>query len=111
MTYAVWIGEEDITSGPGFDCSEGEAILMASAYASQGYRIVNTAYCMLARIDCDNWLDILAAAQNRPVTAFCDPGTTDVSDHWHGVYLSHYSHDVITVCPAIIRKMRLARSK
>lgn len=87
----------------------------AKALTEVGYRRVSNKYCMLARIDRPDWLDVLAAHCGRARADFyimeqpdsSKLGTApyamsdEVGSSWKDFYRRVLSKDVITVSPEV----------
>lgn len=56
----IKIDLDDITWGPQAEVNETAAFVLAGELMQKGYRRVSNAYCRVARIDREDWLDFLA---------------------------------------------------
>lgn len=104
--FKVKIHPKDITHGPQvFELDELTAMLYAHDLTMQGYRRTSNAYCLLSRIDREDWLEVLARSMNTCVAHFYNLNGSGVSDRWRDHYIRSFSKDKITVSPAIHRKV------
>lgn len=78
--------------------SEPPEVLVA-----QGYRCVSRAYCMVARIDRPDWLEVMAKRVGCAVADFYRKDGGGVSAMWADTYRREHSKDVLTVHPDIVR--------
>lgn len=107
MNRKIKITEDSITYGPrSFDLDDVTAFTYAGDLTSKGYRRTNNAYCMVSRIDRDDWLDILARDMKCCVADFYNKDGSGVSDRWRDYYIRTYSKDTLTVSPAIHQRMK-----
>lgn len=80
--------------------------VVAGNLHEQGYRRVSNKYKLVARIDCDNWLDVLAKSLNCCRADFYKLDGSGISDQWRDHYVRVYSKDQITVSPEIYKLMK-----
>ena len=99
----VKITYEDITYGPKDDPDELTAVTFAYNLEESGYRRVSNAYCRVARIDREDWLDILAENRRCSRADFYNVDGSGIGDQHRDHYVRVYSKDVLVVHPAIIK--------
>jgi hypothetical protein len=102
--FKVKITTAQITIGP---TDQDVDILTAQTWVtylmSQGYRRISNAYCRIARIDRDDWLDVLAKERHCSRADFYNVDGSGIGDQHRDSYLRRYSKDVQTVHPAVLR--------
>lgn len=105
MTFhKVKITTDNITYGPK-DPDELTAWTVAGELVNKGYRRTSNAYCMVSRIDRDDWLDVLAKHMRCSVADFYNKDGSGVNDRWRDHYVRCYSKDNLTVHPLIVRQV------
>lgn len=105
--FKVKISPENITYGPKtFDVDPVVAMTIAGQLLFNGYRKTSNAYCQVSRIDCDDWLDVLAKEMNCARADFMCVNGGGVEDHWRDYYIRVYSRDNLTVSPAVLKFMK-----
>jgi translation initiation factor IF-1 len=80
--------------------------IVAGDLHSQGYRRVSNKYKLVARIDRDDWLDVLAKEMRCSRADFYNFDGSGISDSWKDHYVRVYSKDQITVSPEIYKLMK-----
>lgn len=70
-----------------------------------GYKCVSRAYCMLARIDREDWLEKMAEERRISPAMFYNRDGSGINQRHYAEYCRTYSKDVITVHPFICREM------
>lgn len=106
MNWKVKITPSDITYGPkDFDLDPTVVFTFAGDLAQQGYRRTSNAFCIISRIDREDWLDVLATSMRTCVANFYNKDGSGVSDRWRDHYVRVYSKDKLTVSPSILRKI------
>lgn len=83
-----------------------EAMQTAQELTSLGYRKTSNAYCMVSRIDRDDWLDVLARERHCSRADFYSVDGSGVSDNHRDYYVRVHSKDTLTVHPAVLIHMR-----
>lgn len=101
----IKIKASDITYGS-TDPEEVEAFLIAGKLSKMGYRRISNAYCCVARIDRDDWLDVLATKMHCCVADFYNKDGTGVKDEWKDHYIRCYSTDKQTVHFRVYKMMQ-----
>lgn len=101
---AIKITSESIDYGP-TDPDEFESIFFAKQLIDAGYRKVSSAYCRIARIDRDDWIEVLATQMHCAPADFYNRDGSGVSNRQRDYYIRSLSRDILTVAPAIIRKI------
>lgn len=97
----------DITYGPrSRDVDELMAFTVAGDLLEKGYRRTSNAFCTVARIDREDWLDVLATALGCAVADFYNKDGTGVGDRWRDMYVRKYSADKHTVHPEILYRIK-----
>lgn len=103
----VKIKLDEITFGPKTrEVDELVSFTFAGDLNAKGYRRVSNAYCRVARIDRDDWLDVMATEINCCVADFYNKDGSGVSDSWKDHYVRVYSKDVLVVHPEILYRIR-----
>lgn len=99
----------DITWGPKISVGEHmdrlTAITVATELTLVGYRRTSRAYCTVARIDREDWLDVIASNILCPKADLYDAKEGGVSAMWYDYYIRVYSKDKQTVHPDVMRYM------
>lgn len=80
--------------------------IVAGDLHKQGYRRISNKYKLVARIDRDDWLDVLAKHMNCSRADFYNVNGSGISDSWRDHYVRMYSEDQITVKPEIYKLMK-----
>lgn len=104
MNFRAKITEEDVTIGS-WEPDEFELVMLPATLVRDGYRRISNAYCMVARIDRDDWLDVLAAERKCSRADFYNVDGSGVGDQHRDRYVRSHSKDVLTVSPELIRKI------
>lgn len=94
----------DITIGS-HSPTESEADELAQKLIKQGYHRTSNAYCLVSRIDRDDWLEVLAGSMNCSVARFYKLDGTGVPDGWRNHYIRCFSKDTHTVHPLVLRRI------
>ena len=103
----VKITLNQITYGPRTtNVDELLAFTIAGELLEKGYRRVSNAYCRVARIDRDDWLDYMATQMKCCVADFYNKDGSGVPDHWRDHYVRCYSTDELVVHPEILYRIR-----
>lgn len=100
----VKISRDQITYGP----QEPEhlvALVVANELMEQGYRRVSNAYCEVARIDREDWLEVLARQRNCSIADFYNIDGSGIPNNHRDYYVRVFSKDVLTVAPEVIKLM------
>ena len=104
--FKVKITLDQINYGPNRpELDDLEVMVWAHDLQKKGYRRVSNAYCEVARIDRDDWLDVLASKMNCSRADFYNVNGSGVMDKWRDQYVRYYSKDKLTVHPQILRKI------
>lgn len=82
------------------------AFLKAGELTQKGYRKISNKYKLVARIDRDDWMDILARQLNCCRADFYKLDGSGVADSWKDHYIRVYSEDRLTVGPEIYKLMK-----
>ena len=99
------ISIDDITYGPK-DPDDVAAFVTAGELMAKGYRKTSNAYCMVSRIDREDWLDVLAKERRCSRADFYNVDGSGVGDQHRDHYIRVFSEDTLTVHPMVLRKMR-----
>ena len=106
MSFKIKISLNKINYGPNRpELDDLEVMIWAYDLQKKGYRKVSNAYCEVARIDRDDWLDVLASKMNCSRADFYNVNGSGVMDQWRDQYVRCYSKDKLTVHPQIVRKV------
>jgi len=103
--YKVKIQLDQITLGPQ-EPTPADIALLAPILLKHGYRRTSNAYCSIARIDRDDWIDYLATKLNCCVADFYKKDGSGIADSWRDHYVRVYSKDKHTVAPELVRKIK-----
>jgi hypothetical protein len=107
LIHKVKITPNQITHGPQqFDLDDVTAFVVAGNLNLKGYRRTSNAYCIVARIDREDWLQVLADKMHCAVADFYNRDGTGINDRWRDHYIRCYSKDVLIVSPSVIRKIK-----
>lgn len=104
------IRPENITYGPKtFDIDELTAFTIAGDLMQKGYRKTSNAYCLVSRIDRDDWLDVLAKERFCSRADFYNVDGSGIGNQHRDYYVRVHSQDNLTVSPAILKFMKAYR--
>jgi len=104
MNWKVKITEDDITYGPK-DPDAFDAEIYAYDLMKKGYRRTSNAYCMISRIDREDWLDVLAKERHCSRADFYNVDGSGINNSHKDYYVRVHSKDTLTVHPMILRKI------
>ena len=96
---------DQITYGP-TEPDELTAFTIAGELLAKGYRKTSNAYCSVARIDREDWLQVMAKEINCAVADFYNLDGSGVSNSWKNHYIRCHSNDTLTIHPTIMQKMK-----
>ena len=99
------ITEQDITYGS-WDPDDVEAWTTAGELMRKGYRKTSNAYCMVSRVDREDWLEVLAAQRHCSVADFYNVDGSGVRDSHRDHYIRTFSEDTLTVSPKVMKLMK-----
>jgi len=102
MSFKVKIRFEDITYGSK-EPTELEAILTATDLMNKGYRRTSNAYCLVSRIDREDWLDILARERYCSRADFYNVDGSGIGASHKDFYVRVHSKDNHTVHPTVLK--------
>lgn len=105
MTWKCKISIDDITYGP-TDPDEVAAFVTAGELMKKGYRKTSNAYCMVSRIDREDWLDVLASQRRCSRADFYNVDGSGIGDQHRDHYVRVFSKDKLTVHPMVLRHMK-----
>lgn len=105
MMFKTKITRDAITIGPK-EPTEIEALVWAKTLMDDGYRKVSNAYCMVARIDREDWLDVLAKQRGCSRADFYNLDGSGIGDQHKDHYVRMFSKDTQTVAPEILRLIK-----
>lgn len=100
------ISRSDITIGPTEPEDEEQAKKVANYLMAQGYRKTSNAYCLISRVDREDWLDVLAKERRCSRADFYNVDGSGVGDQHRGHYIRVFSKDNHTVAPEVLRCMK-----
>lgn len=80
--------------------------IVAGDLHKQGYRRISNKYKLVARIDRDDWLDVLAKELRCSRADFYMLDGSGIGNQWRDHYVRVYSKDQITVKPEIYKLMK-----
>jgi len=98
------ITEQDITYGP-TDPDAETAIRIAEELTKLGYRKTSNAYCLVSRIDREDWLEVLAKQRHCSRADFYNVDGSGISDSHKEHYIRVHSKDNLTVHPNVYKNM------
>lgn len=101
--YKIQLG--DITYGSTRPSLE-EAMQTANELTRLGYRRTSNAYCMVSRIDREDWLNVLAKERNCSRADFYNVDGTGIADSHRDYYIRVHSKDNHTIHPAVFVHMK-----
>ena len=104
MNWKVKIRPEDVTYGS-WEPDDVEAFMIAGELMSKGYRKTSNAYCRIARVDREDWLEMLAEQRRCSVADFYNVDGSGVSDRHRDYYIRTFSEDEHVVSPKVMRLM------
>lgn len=106
ISKKVKISTDDITWGPKVALGEVETWLLAGELMNKGYRRVSNAYCRVARIDREDWLDVLARQRRCSRADFYNLDGSGISDQHRDYYIRTFSKDELTIHPEICHRVK-----
>ena len=78
---------------------ELEVFLLTGQYLRDGYRCISNKYRIIARIDRDDWLQVMATKMHCSVADYYNMDGSGVADHWKDHYVRVHSTDQISDVP------------
>jgi hypothetical protein len=96
---------EHITAGP-TNPDELMAMVTAKTLMDQGYRKTSNAYCLVSKIDRDDWVEFLAKERRCSVAHFYNVDGSGISDSHRDYYVRVHSKDKQTVHPLVLSFMK-----
>lgn len=107
FTRNTKISLDQITFGPKHQVlDELEIFTVAGQLVREGYIGVSNAYCIIKRVDRDDWLQRLAKNMHLCVADFHNINTGVLEERWREHYIRVYSKDEHTVHPQIYDAMK-----
>ena len=106
MGWNVKIKSSDITYGPKEEPDDLYAFVVAGELTNKGYRKTSNAYCRVARVDREDWLEVLAKERYCSVADFYNVDGSGVRDSHRDYYVRCHSKDTLVVHPKILRLMK-----
>lgn len=98
---------EEITFGPrDREIDPFVAHTTAAQLKDMGYRGTSNAYCMVARVDRDDWLDVLAQQRRCSRADFYNVDGSGISDRHIDFYVRVHSKDRHTVHPDVYQQLK-----
>ena len=82
-----------------------EVFMAAGELNRMGYRRISNKYKLVARIDRDDWMDVLAKQLNCCRADFYKLDGSGISNTWKDHYIRVYSEDKMTVSQEVYSKM------
>ena len=105
LLFKVKITEKDVTYGP-TDPDELTAETFAIDLAKKGYQGISNAYCIVGRIDRNDWIEVLAKARNCSPSRFYKLDGSGVDPREKEYYIRSYTKDKLTIHPKIYQRMK-----
>ena len=102
MSFKVKISLDNITYGSK-EPTELEAILLATELMNKGYRRTSNAYCLVTRIDREDWVEKLARERHCSVADFYNVDGSGIGNQHRDYYVRCHSKDQHTVHPAVLK--------
>lgn len=102
MKHRVKINPSDLTYGTWEPDPLLAAVYAQDLYA-KGYRRTSNAFCIVSRIDRDDWLDVLAKERYCSRADFYNVDGTGIGDQHRDYYVRVYSKDKHTVAPEVVK--------
>jgi hypothetical protein len=99
------ISPDDVTHGP-WAPDDVEAFVIAGDLMAKGYRKVSNAYCLVSRIDREDWVEVLARSRHCSVADFYNVGGSGIGNQHRDHYVRVYSKDNLTVSPRVLKLMK-----
>lgn len=99
------ISRSQITYGPQ-EPDKLTAQVVAYDLMKKGYRKTSNAYCIVSRIDRDDWLDVLAKERRCSRADFYNVDGSGVGDQHRNHYIRVFSKDKLTVAPEVMSFMK-----
>jgi hypothetical protein len=96
---------EHITTGP-TNPDELMAMVAAKELMDQGYRKTSNAYCIVSKIDRDDWVEVLARQRYCSVADFYNVDGSGIGDQHRDFYVRVHSKDKQTVHPMVLSFMK-----
>lgn len=84
-------------------------MLKAYDLTKKGYRRTSNKYCIVARIDRDDWVEVLAKQRHCSVADFYSVDGSGIPDNHRDHYIRVFSQDQLTVSPSIYKLMKRYR--
>ena len=107
INFKCKIQVKDITYGPKeLNMDDIIAWTVAGELTEMGYRKTSNAFCKIARVDREDWLEVMAKERRCCVADFYNMDGTGVSNRHRDAYIRSYSEDGHTVSPAVLRRMQ-----
>lgn len=105
LLFKTKISEKDINYGP-TDPDDLTVEIFAKDLTKRGYRGISNAFCIIGRIDREDWLTVLARARKCSVADFYNVDGSGVGDQHRDHYIRVHSEDTLTVHPRIYQCMK-----
>lgn len=105
LLFKTKITDKDITYGPA-DPDELVAEVFAVDLTKKGYRGISNAYCIIGRIDREDWLDVMAAQRNCSRADFYNVDGSGIGDQHKEHYVRCFTKDTLTIHPMIYQRMK-----
>lgn len=103
--HKIKISEDNITYGSK-NPDELLAITTAKELMDQGYRKTSNAYCLVSRIDRDDWVEVLAHQRFCSVADFYNIDGSGIGNQHRDFYVRVHSKDKHTVHPMVLKHMK-----
>lgn len=104
--HKVKIQLSDINFGPTDpELDDIVVFTVAGELHNLGYRKISNSYCRIARIDRNDWVEVLAQSRRCSVADFYNVDGSGIGSSHRDYYIRCFSEDVLTVHPQILRKL------
>ena len=105
LLFKVKITEADVTYGP-TDPDDLTAETFAIDLAKKGYQGISNAYCIVGRVDRDDWVDVLARARKCSPSRFYRLDGMGIDPREREYYIRCHTKDTLTIHPKIYQRMK-----
>ena len=80
--------------------------LEANELHKQGYRCISNRYCMIGRVDREDWLDVLARQRRCSRADFYNVDGSGIGDQHVDFYVRVHTQDKKTVSEGVYKELR-----
>lgn len=105
ILFKTKITEKDVTYGP-TDPDEFLTEIFAIELSKKGYQGISNAYCLVGRVDREDWLEVMARARNCAPSRFFMMDGSGVDPREREYYIRAHTKDKLTVHPKIYQRLK-----